>query len=253
MIDTLPRTAAIDRPTVRRTGPSLPTMVGLEIRKSLATRSGKSLAAASVVLAPAAMAIASSTGEPIGSATGPIAVMGVLTAFVLVSLGVLSTAGEWSHRTAQTTFLLVPHRGRVLAAKGTAVALMGATFAAVSAGLSAGVLALTMGGELSWDGVPQTVVAVVAAGAAFAVTGAGVGAALGNTPAALTSLYLVLLGVMPVLENVKPAIAEKIDPANAVLNLGQGFEQTQSIAVLAGWVVVASVAGAVLTHRRAVQ
>ena len=58
MIDTLPRTAVIDRPTVRRTGPSLPTMVGLEIRKSLAARSGKSLAAASVVLAPAAMAIA---------------------------------------------------------------------------------------------------------------------------------------------------------------------------------------------------
>ena len=38
----------------------------------------------------------------------------------------------------------------------------------------------------------------VAAGAAFAVIGAGVGAALANTPAALTTLYLMVLGVMPV-------------------------------------------------------
>jgi len=254
MIDTLPRTAAVTRPTVRGTGPSLPTLVGLEIRKSLATRSGKSLAAASVLLAPAAMAVVSaSAGGEISSVTGPIAVVGMLTAFVLISLGVLSTAGEWSHRTVQTTFLLVPHRGRVLAAKGVAVALMGAGFAAASAALSAGVLALTLGGNVSWDGAPQALIAVVVAGSAFAVTGAGVGAALGNTPAALTGLYLVILGVMPVLENVKPEIASKVDPANAVLGLAQGHQQTTSIAILVGWVAVTSVAGAVLTHRRAVQ
>ena len=42
---------------------------------------------------------------------------GMLTALVLLALGVLSTAGEWTHRSVQTTFLLVPQRGRVIASK----------------------------------------------------------------------------------------------------------------------------------------
>jgi len=241
------------RPTARRTGPSLPAMVGLEVRKSLSTRSGKSLAAASVLLAPGAMAVAAAAStEPIGSATGINAVMGTLTAYVLLAIGVLSTAGEWSHRTVQTTYLLVPHRGRVLAAKAVAVAGMAAVFAAVSTALSAGVLAV-LETDLSWDGTPRAMIAVVAAGAALGVAGAGVGAALANTPASLTSLYLVILGVMPVLQTVKPVVAEKIDPGNAVLNLAQGSDRTTAISVLVGWVVVTSVAGWVLTSRRAVQ
>jgi hypothetical protein len=125
-------------------------------------------------------------------------------------------------------------------------------FTAVAATLSAGVLSVLETG-VSWDGAPRALIAVVAAGAALAVTGAGVGAALANTPGSLTGLYLVILGVMPVLENLKPALAEKIDPANAVLSLAQGQEQTTAIAVLGGWVLIASVAGWILTHRRAVQ
>jgi ABC-2 type transport system permease protein len=245
--------APVARPTVRSTGASFPKLVGLEIRKSLSTRSGKALAVAALLLAPIATLLASlASAEELGSAVGPIAVMGLLTAYVLVSLGVLSTAGEWSHGTVQTTFLLTPSRGRVLASKAVAVALLGAVFTAIAATLSAGVLSVLETG-VSWDGAPRALIAVVAAGAALAVTGAGVGAALGNTPGSLTGLYLVILGVMPVLENVKPALAEKIDPANSVLNLAQGQEQATAIAVLAGWVVIASVAGWILTHRRAVQ
>jgi hypothetical protein len=255
MNDTLTRpvSPAPARPVVRSARASLPTLVGLETRKSLSTRSGKSLAVASVLFAPAAMTVAAlASSEPIGSAAGPIAVVGMLTAFVLLSLGVLSTAGEWTHRTVQTTFLLVPHRGRVLAAKSISVAITGALFAAMSAALGAGVLALTMNG-LSWDGSTRALVTVVAAGAAFAVTGAGVGAALGNTPAALTSLYLVILGAMPVLETVKPAVATKIDPAGAVIDLATGHAQTTPVLILTGWVVVSLAAGAVMTRRRAVQ
>jgi ABC-2 type transport system permease protein len=255
MTETLTRSAsaAPAHPAARPSGASLPALVGLEVRKSLSTRSGKALAAASVGLAPAAAAVAAaSSTEPLGSIAGPIAVMGLLTAYVLLSLGVLATAGEWTHRTVQTTFLLVPHRGRVLAAKTVAVALMGAVFAAVSSALASGVLVVILG-DVSWDGAPRALAAAVAAGAALGVTGAGVGAALGNTPAALTGLYLVVLGVMPVLENVKPSVAGKIDPANAVLDLAQGHAETQAILILSGWVVVSVVAGAVMTRRRAVQ
>jgi ABC-2 type transport system permease protein len=248
-----PTTAPV-RPAVRRTGSSLPSLVGIEIRKSLSTRSGKALAAAAIVLAPAATAIvAAASSEPLPSVDGPIAVMGLLTGYLLIALGVLSTAGEWSHRTVQTTYLLVPQRGRVLASKAAAMALMGAVLGAISTALTTGVLAVMLDNSTSWDGAGRATVAAVAAGVAFAVVGAGTGAAFANTPAALTSLYLVLLGVIPLLSGFKPEIAEKIDPANAVINLGQGAETTQSITILAAWVVIPAVAGWILTHRRAVQ
>ncbi|MGY1601848.1 hypothetical protein [Geodermatophilus sp. SYSU D00815] len=241
------------RPPVRRTGPSLPKLVGIEMHKSLSTRSGKALAVAATVLGPAAVTlVAAASSEELGSVTGPIAVMGLLTGYLLITLGVLSTAGEWSHKTVQTTYLLVPHRGRVLAAKAAAVGLLGAAFAAVSTALVVGALAVTESG-ISWDGAGRAMGVAVAAGAAFAVAGAGAGAAFANTPAGLTSMYLVLLGVIPIVSSFKPEIAEKIDPANSVLNLAQGTEQTQSIAIIVAWVVVPAVAGWVLTHRRAVQ
>ena len=253
MNDTLTRSLspAPSRPVVRSSRASLPKLVGLEMRKSLSTRSGKALALASVGLGPVSLAIASLSAPPLGSAAGPLGVMGMLTAFVLLSFGVLSTAGEWSHRTVQTTFLLVPQRGRVLTAKAASVALLGAAFAAMSTALSAGVLAVTMSG-LSWGGTPRALVTAVAAGAAFSVIGAGVGAALGNTPAALTGLYLVILGGMPVLETFKPAVATKIDPAAAVIDLAQGHAQTTSVLILTGWVVVSLAAGVVMTRRRPV-
>jgi ABC-2 type transport system permease protein len=241
------------RPTARRTGPSLPAAVGLEMRKSLSTRSGKALAGAATVLAPAATAIAAGmASEPLDNVLGPLVVTGMLSVLVLVSLGVLSTAGEWSHGTVQTTFLLEPRRGRVMAAKAAAVALTGAVVAAVAAGLSALVL-LAMEPSASWAGGARAIGMVAVAGAVFALIGAGVGAAVGNTPGALTGIYLLDLGVLPVLQVAKPALADRIDPGNAILELAQGAHQTLSITILAVWVGVALVAGVVLSRRRAVQ
>ncbi|HEY7814617.1 MAG TPA: hypothetical protein VIC62_15340, partial [Nakamurella sp.] len=140
------------RTTARRTGSSLSSAVRLEVRKSLSTRSGLALVAAATLLAPAAIAIAAGTAnQPLDRVVGPLVVTGMLSALVLVALGVLSTAGEWSHGSVQTTFLLEPRRGRVMAAKAAAVALMGAVVALVAAGLSAIVL-VVMEPSASWDG-----------------------------------------------------------------------------------------------------
>jgi hypothetical protein len=227
--------------------------VGLEVRKSLSTRSGRALAGAAVALAPVVTVIGATTTAPVHRATDVIAFMGMLTAYLLFSMGVLSTAGEWSHGSVHTTYLLVPRRSRVLTAQSAAVAAIGAVLTAVAVAGSAGVLAALEPSAMSWTGIWQAVGTGVAAGAAFAVVGAGVGAALGNTPGALTGLYLVVLGVMPVLEHAKPALAHKIDPANAVLDLAQGHAQPQSVVVLASWVLVSVVAGAVMVRRRGVQ
>ena len=242
------------RPVVaRRASASLPAQVGLEVRKSLSTRSGVALAGAAALLAPAAMTVAVAAADgPLTSPTGPVVVTGMLSVLVLLALGVLSTAGEWTHGSVQTTYLLEPRRARVLAAKALAVAAIGAVVAAVAAGLAAAVLAL-FGPAVPFAGIGWTVLVVAIAGAAFTLIGAGVGAALGNTPAALTGVYLLNLGVLPLLQTFKPALADKIDPGNAVLDLAQEHQQAQAITVLVVWVAVALVAGAVMSRRRAVQ
>jgi hypothetical protein len=87
----------------------------------------------------------------------------------------------------------------------------------------------------------------------MAVTGAGIGAALGNSPAALTGTYLTVLGVLPILQAFKPEIAEKLDPASSIVNLTQFGVTATPVLVLVGWVVVSTTLGAVVTRRRAVQ
>ncbi|MGK5171388.1 ABC transporter permease subunit [Geodermatophilus sp. CPCC 205761] len=240
------------RPAVRSTAASPATLVGVEVRKSLSSRSGKALVGAAVLLPSIAMGLATTGEGVIGGADGPVGAMGLLTGMLLLAVGIVSTAGEWSHRTVQTTFLLVPRRGRVLAAKAVAMGLLGAAVAALATAASTGVLWVTLGSDLSWDGVPRAMAVLVAAGAVFAGTGAGIGAALANAPAALTVTYLTVLGAVPVLGAMQPGIAPYVDPNGAVLALAQGQETTQSVLVLAGWVVVAGVAGAVATRRRAV-
>ncbi|MGY1837352.1 hypothetical protein ACI79P_19880 [Blastococcus sp. SYSU DS0510] len=252
MTETLTLTPPRSDVPVRRTGPSLPALIGLEMHKSTSHRSGTAFAGAAGLFGPVGIAVAALEAE-IGWAAGPIGVAGMLTGMVLLSLGVVSTASEWTNGSVQTTYLLVPSRGRVLAAKAAAVALLGAAFAAASAALSVAVIAVVGTEGIDWDGTGRALLAVVGAGAAFAVTGAGVGAALANTPAALTVLYLLILGVLPLVRIGKPELGEKLDPAQATLELAQGGLVAQSVLVLAGWVIVSAVAGWVLTSRRAVQ
>lgn len=236
----------------RRTGPSFVELTGIEIRKSLSTRSGKSVAALAVGVGPLGVLIASLTsGAGVVPAAVAIGIMGMLVALVLLALGVLSTAGEWTHKSVQTTYLLVPERGRVLAAKAAAMALLGLVLAGLGVGLAAAAMAAFVPGVV-WFAAGQAVVAAIASGAAFAVIGAGIGAVAGNSAAALTGSYLTLLGVLPVVSSVKPEIASKLDPAAAIQELAQHGASTTPIAVIAGWVVVSTVAGMLVTRRRSV-
>ena len=237
--------------TSRPGAPSLGLLTSVEMRKSLSTRSGKAVAIIAVLLGPIAVTIGSLGGD--GTAPGAIILgfTGMLTALVLLALGVLSTAGEWTHRSVQTTYLLVPQRGRVLAAKALAMALLGLVLASLGVGGAVGALALFTSG-VTWFAAGQAVVAVIASGAAFAVIGAGIGAAVGNSAAAMTGTYLTVLGILPVLNSVKPEIASKLDPASAIVTLAQHGAATTPIAVITGWVVVSTIAGVLITRRRSV-
>jgi ABC-2 type transport system permease protein len=49
--------------------------------------------------------------------------------------------------------------------------------------------------------------------------GAGIGAAVGNAPAALTGISLTVLGILPIMQTVKPDMVEKLDPAGAMITI----------------------------------
>ncbi len=237
--------------TTRPSAPSLATLTGIEVRKSLSTRSGKAVAVVAALLGPVAVGIGSLGGE--GTAPGAVILgfTGMLTALVLLALGVLSTAGEWTHKSVQTTYLLVPQRGRVLTGKLASLVVLGAALAAVGAALSV-LMLWVIPDPVSWTGIGRSFGVAVAAGAAFAVIGAGIGAALGNSPAALTGTYLTLLGVMPILSVLKPTWAEKLDPVSSVVVLAQSGWDTTPVVVIAGWAVVSTVLGVLIARRRSV-
>ena len=238
--------------TTRPSGASLGTLTGIEMRKSLSTRSGKAIGVIAVLLGPVGVFIGSLNAEGEAPAAAILGFTGMLTALVLLALGVLSTAGEWTHKSVQTTFLLVPQRGRVIASKVLAMTVLGAAIAAVGAAATLGVLSV-IPDPVGWTAVGRAFAVAVAAGAAMAVSGAGIGAALGNSPAALTGTYLTVLGVLPIVQALKPGIADKIDPASSIVNLAQFGWDAKPALVLAGWVVVSTTVGAYVTRRRAVQ
>ena len=94
--------------------------------------------------------------------------------------------------------------------------------------------------------------ATVGAGAALTVVGAGIGAAIGNAPAALTGTYLVLLVGMTVLNSAKPIWGKHVDPLSAMFDLVEGDATARPIAILAGWLLVTAIAGIAVTRRRAI-
>ncbi len=246
------RPAAPADPALAGRRPPTARLVGLEIRKSLSTRSGRTLALTAALLPAIGIGIAMALGQKPPSAPEMLGVLGTLVATLMLSVGVLATAGEWTHKTVQTTFLAVPRRHRVLIAKYGGMALLGAAISALVAASTLAVAAVLAGSAFSWAGVGIAVAATIGTGAAMTAIGAGVGAAVANVPAALTGSYVVLLIGMNLLRATKPVWALHVDPLQAMADLisRQGSAGTH-IAVLAGWVAVATLAGAALTRRRA--
>ena len=128
--------------------------------------------------------------------------------------------------------------------------------AAVVGGMGAGaVYGTCVGNALKWfpdrRGLAAGATAAgFGAGAALTVVGAGIGAAIGNAPAALTGTYLVLLVGMTVLNTAKPAVGKHVDPLNAIFYLVQRDATGRPVSVLAGWLIVSTIAGVAVTRRR---
>ena len=124
----------------------------VEMRKMLDTRAGFWLLVVIVVLTVAVIGLFA-IFAPDQDRTFDSFLGGAATpqGFLLPVLGVLLITSEWGQRAALTTFTLVPHRQRVVAAKVLAALVIG-TAAVIIAVVVAALVTAVRGGAGAWDG-----------------------------------------------------------------------------------------------------
>jgi ABC-2 type transport system permease protein len=182
-------------------------------------------------------------------------------------LGVLIITTEYSSGMIRTTFTAVPQRGLVLAVKAVIFAIVTfvvsalttfVTFFASQAILSRGTV--KYGVSLSSPHALRIVIGAALYLTVCGLLGVALGSLLRSTAAAITALA-GLLFILPIMMNFLPvswhrdAIAQWL-PSNAGIQIIEQvtqplqFSPWAGLAVFAGWVAVAFVAGLVLLRRR---
>jgi len=144
------------RPVIRRI--PLLRLIQVELRKMFNTRSGFWLLA-SIVIATVLATLAVIVFAPDGELTYSTYIQAIRLpiAVILPIIAILSVTSEWSQRTGLTTFTLVPHRRRIIAAKAISSVTVGVL--AVLLALAIGALgnlagAAVTGTALVWDASP---------------------------------------------------------------------------------------------------
>ena len=133
----------------------LSRVVNVELRKMFDTRSGFWLMA-SIVITGLLTTIGTIAFAPDADLTYYTfaKAIGFPMTVVLPIIAILSITGEWSQRSGLTTFTLVPHRNRVIAAKAVssvAVAIASMLFAFVIGAIGNLVGTAIAGTDLVWD------------------------------------------------------------------------------------------------------
>jgi ABC-type transport system involved in multi-copper enzyme maturation permease subunit len=175
-------------------------VVGVELRKMFDTRSGFWLMTSIAVLAVLA------TGAVIAFAPDDAitfdnfaAAIGVPMSVILPVIAVLSVTGEHTQRTGLTTYTLVPHRGRVVAAKAAGVAIIGVAGMLVALGVGAlgNLLGSSITGvDASWNVSAVDFAYIVLAMLLTMAVGFMLGLLIRNSPGAVVA-YFVYSFVVP--------------------------------------------------------
>lgn len=184
------------------------------------------------------------------------------TTFAAV-LAAVGTTGEFRHGTATMTFLVAPHRWRVVGAKLITYAVAGAVFALACLGVVVAVCAPWLarrGVVLALDGpgMAGAMAGVLAAGVAFGMIGVALGALLRDQVAAVVGLLIYRFVAEPVVSSI-PALHDwtmYLPGVAASALAGSTLENRDFLVpwlgglVLAGYAVAITAAGIAVTARR---
>ncbi len=246
--------AAATRPDRTAPYPPVPLarIVSVELRKSFDTRTGfwlvSSIGIASV-LATVGVALFATPAQLTYSTF--VLAIGFPLAVILPMIAILSVTGEWSQRTGLTTFTLVPHRGRVVLAKGVvAVAVaVGSMLAAFVIGAVGNVVGTRVAGSPAvWDQDLVTLLDIVLANTLVVLFGFMLGVVVRGSAGAIVA-YFVYAFLMPTVTDLLAAsqqwfhdLQPWVDPAIAQHELFHGaltVEQWSQLGVTSLiWLVV---------------
>lgn len=169
-------------------------LVGVELQKMFDTRSGFWLIAGSGIAALVATIATISFAPHDSLGYGSFAsAIGVPLSIVLPILAILSVTSEWSQRTGLSTFTMVPHRGRVIAAKLAATLLVGVASIALALGIGAlGNLvgSTIVGVPVRWDIAASQVLLIFLADALGMLMGFMLGVLIRNSPGAIVGYFV---------------------------------------------------------------
>jgi ABC-2 type transport system permease protein len=184
---------------------------------------------------------------------------GTAGALFAALIGVMAITSEFRHGTIRPTFVVTPHRTRVLAAKVIASLLMGTLFglAAITLSFGIGYAVLAIRGiplELETNHVMWLFIGTPVMTAAWAAIGVGLGAVVRNQVLAVIGLIVWAMIIDNLLVNLVPRIggytpvgssaALVADPADYALSAPAGA------VVLMAYVLALVAAGVVLVARR---
>jgi hypothetical protein len=174
-------------------------------------------------------------------------------------VGAMSITGEVRHGTIRPTFLFTPRRGRVIAAKIVASALVGTVFGLAAVGLAVGLGSAALAARaipITLDSGDYTLMPAggVAAAALWAPLGLGLGALLRNQVATLIALFLWLFFIENLLIDFVPGVGRFAPGAAAAAMTGLDPDTLLAPAfgalLLALYTAAASAAGTIATLRR---
>jgi hypothetical protein len=200
-------TATLEREVPReRTRPApapIPTsrIIGVELRKMFDTRSGfwlmMSVGIISLLATAATLVFAPRDELSYGSFAGAI---GVPMTIILPMIAVLAVTSEWSQRAGLTTFTLVPHRGRVIAAKVAATLMVGVVSIAIA--FAVGALGNVVGSAIAgvsttWDISLGNAATIFLGDALGMMMGFTLGVLIRNSPGAIVGYFVYAL-VLPI-------------------------------------------------------
>lgn len=134
--------------------------------------------------------------------------------------GAMSLTGEFRHGTIRPTFLGIPQRGRVVAAKAATSVAVGLAFGLVATGVAAGVgsAAISARGaslQLGAGDYARLLLGGAGGAALMAAIGLGVGAVVRNQVAAIVGIFIWLLFVENILVDSTPSVSRYLPGALA--------------------------------------
>ncbi|MEU4603985.1 ABC transporter permease [Kribbella sp. NPDC023972] len=235
----------------------LSRVVNVELRKMFDTRSGFWLMASIVITA-----ILTTVGTVAFAPDADLTyytfakAIGFPMTVVLPIIATLSITGEWSQRSGLTTFTLVPHRSRVIAAKAVssvAVAIASMLFAFVIGAIGNLVGTAIAGTDLVWDVSLAEGVNIVLGSLLCLLTGTMLGMLIRSSAAALAAYFVYSL-LLPTVSGILASSQEwfrdlrpwvDLNYAQAALFEGTlTAEQWANVAVTAStWLVLPAILG----------